>query len=465
VTNEQIHIVYFIGIGGIGMSALARWFNINGKQVYGYDRTETPLTRKLTDEGIEIHYEDDPNQIPAALSGQLDKTLVIYTPAVPKDHRELNYLKETGVVIKKRAEVLGWITREYYTVAVAGTHGKTTTSSMIAHLLLIGARNPVALLGGIMQEYESNLILNSNRNTRSIAVVEADEYDRSFLHLHPDIAIVTSADADHLDIYGKRLHLIESIKEFISRIDHKGMLILKEDLQHDLSTAPGLKCETYGLDSGNCQAKKIRIEDGSFYFDYHGIGKVIRNIRLDMPGYHNVENAVAAITACLTIGLNQLEILGGLASYKGVKRRFEYLIRTPKLVYIDDYAHHPTEVHALLTSVKSLYPGKKITAIFQPHLFSRTRDFADGFAKSLDQADEVILLDIYPAREQPIEGVGSQMIMDRMEHAHVQLCKDNMLLSCLKNSKPEVLLTIGAGDIDRFVEPIAGMLRKKYHYE
>ncbi len=464
MTNEQIHIVYFIGIGGIGMSALARWFNINGKQVYGYDRTETPLTRKLIDEGIEIHYEDDPGLIPAALSLQLDKTLVVYTPAIPKDHRELNYLKEKGVEIKKRAEVLGRITSEYYTVAVAGTHGKTTTSSMIAHLLLIGGRNPVAFLGGIMQEYESNLILNPERSTRSIAVVEADEYDRSFLQLHPDIAIVTSADADHLDIYGKRLNLIESIKEFIGRIDYEGLLILKEDLQHDLSTAPGLKCETYGLDSGNCHAEKIRIEDGSFYFDYHGAGKVIRNIRLDMPGYHNVENAVAAITACLAIGLDQLEILGGLASYKGVKRRFEYLVRTQKLVYIDDYAHHPTEIYSLLTSVKSLYPGKKITAVFQPHLFSRTRDFADGFAKSLDLANEVILLDIYPAREQPIEGVESRIIMDRMDHAHVQLCEDDRLLNILENSEPEVLLTIGAGDIDRFVEPIASMLRKKYHY-
>jgi len=463
VTNEQIHIVYFIGIGGIGMSALARWFNINGKQVYGYDRTETPLTRKLTDEGIEIHYEDNPNQIPMPVTSQLDKTLVIYTPAVPQDHRELNYLKENGATIKKRAEVLGQITKEHYTIAVAGTHGKTTTSSMIAHMLLISGRNPVAFLGGVMQEYESNLILTPEANDKSIAVVEADEYDRSFLQLNPDIAIVTSADADHLDIYGTRFHLIESIRDFIKRIDHKGMLILKENLQHDLSPNSDLKYDTYGLEEGNCHADMIRIEDGSFYFDYHGLGKEIQNIRLDVPGYHNVENAVAAITACLAVGLDQLDILGGLSTYKGVKRRFEYLIRKPDMVYIDDYAHHPTEIFSLLTSIKSIYPDRKITAVFQPHLFSRTRDFADSFAKSLDLADEVILLNVYPAREQPIAGVDSHMIMDRMEH-RVQLCKDDELLNCLKNSKQEVLLTIGAGDIDRFVTPISRMLKKKYHY-
>lgn len=464
MTNEQIHIVYFIGIGGIGMSALARWFNVNGKQVYGYDRTETPLTRKLTDEGIGIHYTDNTDEIPMTVPDQLNKTLVIYTPAVPEDHRELNYLRENGAIIKKRAEVLGEITKEHYTLAVAGTHGKTTTSSMIAHMLLISGRNPIAFLGGIMQEYESNLILTSKKDTKSIAVVEADEYDRSFLQLHPDIAIVTSADADHLDIYGNRSHLIESMREFIGRIDHEGMLILKEDLQHDLSPASGIKHDTYGMDTGNCYANMIRIENGSFYFDYHGMGKVIHNIRLDVPGYHNVENAVAAITACLTVGLDKLDILGGLASYKGVKRRFEYLVREPDMVYIDDYAHHPTEIYSLLTSVKSLYPDKKITAVFQPHLFSRTRDFADSFAKSLDLADEVILLNIYPAREQPIEGVESRIIMNRIEHAKVQLCDDDLLVNCLKKSELDVLLTIGAGDIDRFVKPIADMLKKKYHY-
>lgn len=464
MTNRQIHIVYFIGIGGIGMSALARWFIANGKQVYGYDRTVTALTQKLTEEGIEIHYKDNPGLIPDLVLEKLERTLVVYTPAIPKDHLEFNFLLEKGAQIRKRAEVLGSITKEHFTVAVAGTHGKTTTSSIIAHLLVVGGRNPVALLGGVMREYGSNLIMTSESDEHSTAVVEADEYDRSFLQLYPDIAIVTSADADHLDIYGKRDHLVESIGEFIARVDYRGMLILKKSLLKDLPVEPGLKYLTYGLDAGDCHAEMIRIENGSFYFDYHGMGKVIRNVTLDMPGYHNVENAVAAITAGLALGLESLDVLGGLASYKGVKRRFEYLVRETERVYIDDYAHHPAEIKALLTSVKSLYPGRKITVVFQPHLYSRTRDFADGFASSLNLADEVILLNIYPARELPLEGVDSKMIMKRMSKARVQLCADESLLDCLKKMDPEVLVTVGAGDIDRFVEPIAEMLKRKYHY-
>ncbi len=446
------------------MSALARWFRVNGKQVYGYDRTETPLTRKLISEGIAVHYQDDPALIPSPVFDQLDKTLVVYTPAIPDDHRELSFLRAKGADIRKRADVLGAITKDHYTVAVAGTHGKTTTSSMIAHMLVVGGKNPVALLGGVMQEYESNLIVTPDTAAGSVAVVEADEYDRSFLKLHPDIAVITSADADHLDIYGDREHLLESICAFIERIDYRGLLILRDNLRDELAEEPGIRFFTYGLDTGDCHAEGIRIEDGSFSFDYHGMGKVIRDIKMNIPGYHNVENAVGAITAGLALGLDHFDVAGALAGYKGVKRRFEYLIREPERVYIDDYAHHPAEIHALLTSVKSLYPGKKITVVFQPHLFSRTRDFADGFAASLDLADEVILMDIYPARELPIEGVASQMIMERMKRAHVRLCTDEELMDCLKRMDPEVLLTVGAGDIDRFVEPVTEMLKKKYHY-
>ncbi len=464
MSYENIHIVYFIGIGGIGMSALARWFHVNGKQVYGYDRTETPLTRKLTDEGMTIHYQDDPGMIPSPVLDHMNQTLVVYTPAIPADHRELNFLREKGADIQKRADVLGEITREHFTVAVAGTHGKTTTSSMIAHILVVGGKNPIGLLGGVMQEYESNLIVTPDITTDSVAVVEADEYDRSFLKLHPNTAVITSADADHLDIYGNRDHLLESIREFISRIDYRGLLLLKEDLKTDFDVETGIKYLTYGLDTGDCHAEAIRIEGGSFYFDYHGMGQVISDIRINVPGYHNVENAVAAITVGLELGLDPLTVTGALDGYKGVKRRFEYLVREPERVYIDDYAHHPTEIHALLTSVKSLYPGKKVTVVFQPHLFTRTRDFADGFAESLDLADEVILMEIYPAREYPIEGVTSKMIMEKMKRARVRLCADEELMDCLKHMGPEVLLTVGAGDIDRFVQPIAEMLKKGYHY-
>ncbi len=460
----QTHIVYFIGIGGIGMSALARWFHLNGKQVYGYDRTETPLTRQLSREGIGIHYRDDPALIPAPVLDRLEETLVVYTPAIPGDHRELNFLKQKGADIRKRSEVLGAITGDHYTVAVAGTHGKTTTSSMLAHMLVVGGKNPVAFLGGIVQEYDSNLIVTPGSGAGSVAVVEADEYDRSFLKLHPDVAIITSADADHLDIYGKREHLLESMRAFIGLIDYRGLLIVKENFEEELAVDRGIRHLTYGLDSGDCHAENIRIEKGSFCFDFHGPDQEIRDLSLNVPGYHNVENAVAAVAAGLNLGLDHLDVAGALSGYKGVKRRFEYLIREPGRIYIDDYAHHPEEIRALLTSVKSLYPEKKITVVFQPHLFSRTRDFADGFASQLDLADEVILLNIYPAREQPVEGVTSRMIMDRMKKARVKLCDDEQLLDCIKKLNPEVLLTVGAGDIDRFVQLIAEMLKKKHHY-
>jgi UDP-N-acetylmuramate--alanine ligase len=456
----DIHIVYFIGVGGIGMSALARWFKFLGKEVYGYDRTSTPLTEKLIDEGIEIHFEDNVALIPHQVLSKPDETLVVFTPAIPIDHLEFNFLKDKGLRIMKRSEVLGLITEELNTVAVAGTHGKTTTSSMIAHILASTNTNSVAFMGGILQGYESNLIISGEEAGDSIAIVEADEFDRSFLKLYPNVAVITSADPDHLDIYGDHDSLKFSFANFIENIRKNGALVISEQIARDFDLS-GLSHEiTYGIDAGKCFASNIRVENGSFYFNFHGLGVHIKDTKIQMPGFHNIENAVAAIAVCLILKLTPEQIREGLESYQGVKRRFEYRIRRDDLVYIDDYAHHPSEISALLESVKALYPNRKITAVFQPHLFTRTRDFAEGFASSLDLADEVILLEIYPARELPIAGITSEIILNNMATEEKRICKDDELLSLLANREIDVLLTIGAGDIDRFVLPIQEMLAK-----
>lgn len=458
---EDKHIVYFLGIGGIGMSALARWFMHLGKKVYGYDKTETPLTQKLIQEGAKIHYDDSTEDIPQEVLNLKDEVLVVLTPAIPANHVELNFLKEHDYPILKRSEVLGLITKELYTVAVAGTHGKTTTSSMIAHILKVAKKPSLSLMGGILQGYESNLIIEGEPTTETVAVLEADEYDKSFLRLSPDIAIVTSADADHLDIYGAHEEMKSSFSQFINQTSAKGHIYINEKLKSWLiNENPEITNHTYALEKGENKASNIHISGTDFIFDFHGQTSTIEEIKLPIPGYHNVENAVAAIAVSLQLGIDAEVIKAALSSFKGIKRRFEYHIKTDDLVYIDDYAHHPMEIKAFLHSVKSLYPNKKITAIFQPHLFTRTRDFVVGFAESLDLVDEVILMNIYPARELPIEGITTKIISDKMKNPNHYLVEENELLDKVAKIDSEIILTIGAGDIDQFVQPIKELLEK-----
>jgi UDP-N-acetylmuramate--alanine ligase len=381
---------------------------------------------------------------------------------VPDTHKGLRYFRENGFEILKRSEVLGLITRDMYSVAVAGTHGKTTTSSMIAHILKVACKSSLSIMGGILQGYDTNLIIEGEFSSDTVAVLEADEYDRSFLRLSPDIAVVTSADADHLDIYGKHDELKTSFKQFVSQVKPNGHLYIHESLTgwliHD---KPGVTTHAYALEGTTNGASGIHISGSVFKFDYHGQTCSISDISLPVPGFHNVENAVAAISVAIQLGIDSESIKKAMSTFRGVKRRFEYQIQRDDLVYIDDYAHHPTEITALIRSVRKLYPDKKITAVFQPHLFSRTRDFADGFAESLDMADEVMLMNIYPARELPIEGITSEIIFDKLKTENKTLVSDRELVDAIIKTNPEVLLTVGAGDIDRFVLPIKKRLEEK----
>jgi UDP-N-acetylmuramate--alanine ligase len=462
MTLNQYDNIYFLGIGGIGMSALARWFMKKGLRVAGYDRTATGLTLALENEGMAIHYDDRVELIPKEVIDQPAKTLVIYTPAIPKDHAEHAYLSERGYAILKRSEVLGLITRDHRTIAVAGTHGKTTTSSMVAHILYVAGKGMVAFLGGITANYRSNLIMQGTVSSDTLVVVEADEFDRSFLRLFPHIAIVTSADADHLDIYGDHESVIRSFREFIGQINEGGTLIVHESVAELLAAnADHITKKTYSMSRGQFFAGNITAVGGFFQFDLHGFGKV-EHVKLGVPGFHNIENAVAASVAASLSGVELPAIVKALESFRGVKRRFEYIIRTPKVVFVDDYAHHPAEIDAFLRSIKSLYPGRKVTAIFQPHLFTRTRDFAAGFSKSLSLADELFLMDIYPARELPIAGVTSDMLLKDITSPVTIRCNKGDLMEKLELSSPEVIVTLGAGDIDTFVEPIKTMLKRRY---
>lgn len=451
----SIHSVYFVGIGGIGMSALARWFKERGAVVAGYDRIETPLTRKLAEEGIIVHYTDDTNYIMEAFQDKT-KTLVVYTPAIPEGHSELSYFLENDFQVKKRSEVLGIITKDHYTVAVGGTHGKTTTSSMVAHLLAGAEKGTSAFVGGIMTNYASNLIMGG---PDSPVVAEADEFDRSFLRLYPNHTILTSLDPDHLDIYGDESSMLQTYKEFLS-LNHEAKLILHIDTVRQLDGQLGdLNYQSFGLEGADITATNLSVQDGFNLFDYRGEQK-IDGIHLQLPGYHNISNAVAAITVALDLGMSAEEVKDRMASYRGVKRRFEYIHRGESKVYIDDYAHHPTEISALLNSVRFLYPGKKVTAIFQPHLFSRTRDFQEGFSESLSIADGVIMLPIYPAREEPIPGVTSEMLLSGIS-APCQMMKKADFPEVLEEMDWEVLLTVGAGDIDQLVPKIKTYLENK----
>lgn len=457
---KDIHSVYFIGIGGIGMSALARWFSANGYFVAGYDKTSTPLTRALESEGIAVHYSDVVELIPAPIVSDKSKSLIVYTPAVPKDHQEYNFLKNEGFQILKRSQVLGELTKDNFTIAVAGTHGKTTTSSIIAHILKSSGMNCTAFVGGIMTNYNSNLIIGKE-GTDNVIVVEADEFDRSFLTLHPDIAIITAIDADHLDIYGSADSLKDSFKDFIKNIKKNGKLFIEERSagKFSIENFEGVNVETYGLQNGAIHSNGVSVHNGSFNFDYQRGVKLIRGVKLLLPGFHNAENSIAAISVALDLNVKEEAIRAAIENFKGVKRRFEYIINSDSLVFIDDYAHHPEEIKALLNSVKALFPNKKITVIFQPHLFTRTRDFADEFSESLSLANEVLLLEIYPARELPIGGVSSSMLLDKITADQKLVCSKEDLIDKLLSHDLEVVITVGAGDIDAMVSPIKNALQ------
>ncbi len=453
---KNIKSVYFIGIGGIGMSAIARYFHAHGKKVSGYDKTPTSLIDELIKEGINIHFEDSVEIARLQTSNLKPQTLVIYTPAVPKDHKELNYFRREGFIVKKRSRVLGDITKNHFTIAVAGTHGKTTTSSMIAHILKASGVNCFAFLGGISKNYNSNLLLPDDPKKDSVVVVEADEYDRSFLTLHPDIAVITSMDADHLDIYGDKNYMQDSYRLFARQVKENGVLISRSGLPVGEVKS---KHKLYSIaDEADYSASEIRIQKHQYFFNWSNHTSAIADLATLMPGRHNVENVVAAIAVATELEISTEKISAAVHSYSGVKRRFDYQVKTDQQIYIDDYAHHPEELRACISSVKELYPGKKITGIFQPHLFSRTRDFVDGFAESLSLLDELILLDIYPARELPIDGVTSKIIFDKVSILNKTLCRKAGVMAELSGRKIEVLLTLGAGDIDQLVEPITKLL-------
>ena len=413
---NQIHNVYFIGIGGIGMSALARYFQNIGKNVSGYDKTPTMLTDELIACGMSIHFEENISLIPAEY--YVENTLVIITPAVPISHSEWNYFIERDYVVKKRAEVLGIITKDTFCFAVAGTHGKTTTSSILGHILYECGADVTAFIGGIVENYQSNLIGNG----KTVTVVEADEFDRSFLHLHPNIACVTSMDADHLDIYGDATAIEDTFREFADKVEDKTKIFVPKGLP--------LQGLTVGInEEATFKAFNVRIENGYYVFDVQTPSETIENIQFGLPGRHNLMNAMMALAMAKTFGSPTKTIAKALASFKGIQRRFSYQIKSDKLVYIDDYAHHPTEINAVHQAVCELYPNEKVLAIFQPHLFSRTKDFADDFAKSLSQFDEILMLDIYPARELPMEGITSSWLLSKMKKNHKKLVSKDDLLS------------------------------------
>lgn len=456
ILNYKLY--YFLGIGGIGMSALARYFNHYGKKVVGYDKTETDLTKELVDEGISVHYNEDEDSIKKLFSQySKEEILVIYTPAVPSNHAEFVYIKENGYQMQKRAWVLGEITKQFKTIAIAGTHGKTTTTTLVTHILKTAGVNCYAFLGGISQNYNTNLLLGDANDNDVFVVVEADEYDRSFLTLYPYIGLITSVDADHLDIYNNLDEMKNTYTQFANQVKNDGHLIVKKNVDNDLRLAN--KRLIYSLNLGtDYSAKNIHISDGQFCFDIQSPIECVSGVAVGLPGLHNVENSIAAVTVAQQLGIKGDVINKALRSFKGVKRRFDYKVKNRSVVYIDDYAHHPEELKAAIGAAKQLYPDKKVTGIFQPHLYTRTRDFADPFAESLDLLDVCVLLEIYPAREKPIEGINSQMLLDKMKSKHKHLVQKENVLEFLKENNVEVLMTLGAGDIDTLIEPITQYL-------
>lgn len=447
---NNIHKIYFVGIGGIGMSALARFFNEKKCIVFGYDKTQTPLTQKLEQEGMQIHYEERVDFIPK------DVDLVVYTPAIPSQHQELVWYKENNYKVVKRSDVLQYISESMQAMCVAGTHGKTTVSTMLAHLMTHTGFGANAFLGGISVNYG----VNYWSSDKDHAVIEADEYDRSFLKLNPYISVLTAMDADHLDIYGTVEEMERCYLEYVSKIQHA--LVYKHGLKRAQEfKAP--KAFSYSLqnEAADYYASNIVIKNGAYTFDYNYRGEVLHDVPLNIGGMHNIENCVAAMSVCHLLGMNLDELKSAVAAFQGVKRRFEYIVRDDKKVYIDDYAHHPEELAMLLKSAKSLFRNKKMSVVFQPHLFSRTKDFADDFARSLDMADEIILLDIYPARELPIEGITSQWLLEKISNPNKSLLSKEGVLTWVAASKPELLITAGAGDIDILIPSIKEIMNSQ----
>lgn len=441
------------------MSALARWLKSSGVEVAGYDKTPSQLTVQLQQEGISVYFDEQVDAIPADFMQPGDDTVVVYTPAIPAQHQGLQYFKSKGYALLKRSELLGRVASEYHTLAVAGTHGKTTTSAMLTWLMHRSNLPVGAFLGGISSNLNSNMLAPSSAEN-SFLVVEADEFDRSFLTLHPQAAVVTSTDADHLDIYGNHDHVLEGFREFVSQIRKDGFLFSRHGL--GLSTPDQVKNYTYGNDpEAAIRAVNIRIEQGFFMFDFVSPMIEVSGLKLGMPGLHNIENALAALGMAIVHGADPVLLKEALAEFKGVQRRFDIKYRSESMIYIDDYAHHPTEIEACIQSVRFMFPGRKITAIFQPHLFTRTRDFFQGFADSLSLADEVLLMDIYPARELPIAGVTSEIIFNQLKSTQKKLITHDSIISEVSKVDQGVLLTLGAGDIDRWVETISNELRKK----
>jgi UDP-N-acetylmuramate--alanine ligase len=452
--GTTISSIYFIGIGGIGMSALARYFISRGALVSGYDRSETPLTRQLAEEGISIHYQEAVELIPKEVD------VVVYTPAIPAQHAELVYYQNNGYQVVKRSDVLQWITENSFNICVAGTHGKTTVSTMIAHLLRHTQYGCNAFLGGISANYNTNF-WSSNRE---VAVIEADEYDRSFLKLSPDIAVITAVDPDHLDIYGTPEEVEKAFEAFAKKVKPGGVLVKQQGIVSKLHLSADTTYTYSGKETtAQVYAENIRVVNGSYHFDIAGIRFSIPHLQLSMGGLHNIENAVAAVTVAYQLGISADAIRNALAEFKGVKRRFEYKIQNKNQVLIDDYAHHPEELRALITGVQSIFPGERISLVFQPHLYSRTRDLCDAFAESLDLADEVILLPIYPARELPIEGVSSNMIAEKMQQAEVHILSKDNCLQWINRARPALLVMAGAGDIDQLIIQATQLLLNNPH--
>lgn len=456
---NDIPNIYFLGIGGIGMSALARYANAIGKNVAGYDLTETALTRTLENEGIAVHYTEEINQFSSIFLNE--NTLVVRTPAVPESNLEYQFLKANGYQMVKRSELLGFLTNGKVCIAVAGTHGKTSVSTMITHLFHESGVDVGAFLGGISRNFNSNLVLP--KSPKSMVITEADEYDRSFLQLHPTLAVVTAVDADHLEIYGSHEHVKEAFGQFVCNVVANGKVLFKKGV-HLMQYMPcTVKSYYYSIeeDADFC-IQNLRIENGAFVFDFVSPYQIIHEVKMSYPGRVNLENMVAAASVALLQGVDPMLVKSAMNTYKGVVRRFDVHFKNKEIIYIDDYAHHPRELETTIKSVKELYEGKKVLGIFQPHLFSRTNDFADGFAASLDLLDEAILLPIYPARELPMPGVTSEIIFNKMKLEQKSIVELNDVLNELKNRKYEVLITMGAGNIDRLVDPITQMLNHQF---
>jgi UDP-N-acetylmuramate--alanine ligase len=460
--------IYVLGIGGMGMSALARWFHRKGAQVFGHDKVHTPFTHQLIQEGIPIHYEATVDAIPIDILEHPQDTLVLYTPSIAITHSIWQYLSTHGYNLCKRGDILDSITETHFTLAIAGTHGKTTSTSLAAHILCYANRNITAFLGGIAKNYNSNFIASSNTEQKASVVIEADEFDRFFLKLHPDIAIVTTIDPDHLDVYKDQDGFEEGFKQFLSRLPKQGIAILHSEVAkrligHELYL-PQVQVMQYALENSSIYAGNIYIEEtGKFCFDYISKNIVIKDIQLPVPGYHNIENALAVITACLHIGIAPSIIRDAIHTFQGVARRFDPIIQRNGLVFIDDYGHHPVEITVLLTTIRKLYPNKKVTVIFRPNQYSRTKDFLQEIAQSLSLADCVFVLDIYSDREAPIEGIDSEAILQHITLPHKYACtKENLVLQLAQMDKLEVVVNVGAGDADEFIQPIKEFLLNNY---